>query len=250
MFNRIENHYYNLNTGFPITQSVINGSQKGSVFQFGQNYFILHKAGFSSLIHSTNCFEELLDLFRSEYIPEYFHLYNSPEVLVAKLEELKSEFNFKIRTRIQLEYIYKDFLSVNKIDGFLVKNVNSSNFDQLQELGLMLDSKFWNSNDDFISGARGLVATDKIGNPVSICYAASLANQKAEIDVLTVDKFRGKGLAKTLVSYFVNNCISDNIIPNWDCFEDNFGSINTALSLNFLECKKYNFLSIFKQKKV
>jgi hypothetical protein len=249
MFKRIENHSYNLNTGFPITQSVISGSQNGSVFQFGQNYFILHKAGFSSLIHSTNCFEELLELFRSECIPEYFHLYNSPEVLIEKLKELSSEFSFKIRTRIRLEYISKDLLNVNKIDGFIVEKVSSSNFDHFQELGLMLDSKFWNSKDDFISGARGVVATDNKGNPVSICYAASLSNQKAEIDVLTVDKFRGMGLAKLLVSNFVNNCISDKIIASWDCFEDNFGSINTALSLKFLECKKYNFLSLFKHLK-
>ncbi len=72
-----------------------------------------------------------------------------------------------------------------------------------------------------------------------------MENGVAEIDVATLPDFRMKGFAKLVVGRFVDYCLDNGITANWDCFEDNLGSLKTAEHLGFKFIRSYNFLSIF-----
>ena len=93
----------------------------------------------------------------------------------------------------------------------------------------------------------GVFLKDKKDNPVSLCYAAAIAGEKAEIDVITNEQYRGKGLAKRIVTLFIDRCLEKDLTTSWDCFPENIASLNTAIGLNFTEKKSYNFLSIYRK---
>lgn len=247
MFNPIQISPKGINTGFPITQAVVEGKQEGSVYKCRDNYFVLHKSGFGALSLKDNCYTELIQLFQQKEIPAYFHLYDANSELITMLQSYQYAFKFWTRNRIQLNYTQPTTLLPKRVDGFYVENITTANYNNLDRFQLRLDSHFWNNRVDFIDNAQGVVVFNHNKSAVGICYAAAIANHLAEIDVFTLKEFRGKGLAKLAVSHYVNNCIHNKLTPNWDCFETNEGSLKTALSLSFLKQKQYIFLSINKQ---
>ena len=78
---------------------------------------------------------------------------------------------------------------------------------------------------------------------------AECGEHTAEIDVVTLAEYQRKGLARVVVNAFVEYCINHNIVANWDCFQDNHGSLKTAGSIGFERTMSYNFLSIFNKRK-
>ena len=139
-------------------------------------------------------------------------------------------------------------VDIPSIDGFTLNMITGANFDFISALDLGITSRFWDSKADFVNHSNGVVIFNSSGEPVCICYAAAIANGMAEIDILTKEDHRNRGLAKFAVAGFVNNCINKNIIPNWDCFEENEASLKTARRLFFEEVKRYRFLSLYKKK--
>jgi hypothetical protein len=240
-----------LNSAFPIIQAVIEGAQEGMIFRnTRQDYWILHKAGFSEVFFNDDNGTELVDfILENDSLPNYFHIYNPPAELVDVFKTKSETFNIRERGRIQLQYKGQEksnnLMSVLE-DEFTISEVTQDNFDSLDIFNLDLANKFWNGKEDFVSNALGVFVKNKQNDPVSLCYAAAVADQKAEIDVVTLEPNRGKGLAKSMVNSFISKCNEGGKIPNWDCFDDNTASMNTARNLNFLLIKKYKFLSIFK----
>ena len=239
---------HELQTGFPITQAVIDGFQSGRVYNFKDNYFIVHKSGFCSLIQKSPCLEELIMLFREDEIPRYIHIYDIGEILISKITMEDDLFGLKIRHRVKLIYSNRQMIDVPSIDGFTLNMITDANFDFISALDFGIKDRFWDNKSDFIKYANGVVIINSIGEPVCICYAAAIANDVAEIDILTKGDYRNRGLAKFAVAGFVNNCIKKNIIPNWDCFEENEASLRTAKGLLFKEINRYRFLSLYKKK--
>lgn len=238
-------------SSFPIIQSVIDGLQQGSIFINSQNdCWVLHKAGFSEVFLKNDDGTEWIDFIAGNMkLPQYFHVYNPDAKLINYLQLRNETFNTRVRERIQLSYENKSPLkdSINALDDcFTLSKVTNNNFESLSVFNLDLESKFWNSKEEFIKHALGVVVSNKEDMPVSLCYAAAVADQRAEIDVVTLDNYRGKGLAKTVVNSFINSCMANNLLPNWDCFVDNISSISTAKSFNFGIKNNYKFISIFK----
>jgi RimJ/RimL family protein N-acetyltransferase len=72
-----------------------------------------------------------------------------------------------------------------------------------------------------------------------------VANNLAEVDIVTLPNYRGMGLAKAATEAFIEQSIQQNIKANWDCFEENVASLKTAQSLGFEPIQTYWFLSIY-----
>lgn len=231
---------------FPIINSVIEGTQDGQVYQNSDQYtFIMHKAGFGWLHpNDPDISPRLLEVLFREHLPDYFHIYNPPDD-VAEYFAGHPKYNVRLRNRVQLRYLSGNEVLENNDGTFLINEIDYLNYDLCEKFNLSLDSRFWRDRLDFIGRAMGVLATDPQGNPASICYAAAVADNTAEVDILTLEPFRNKGLAKSVLKAFVNQCLRKSIIPNWDCFEDNQASLNTALSLKFEIIKRYQFLSIY-----
>ena len=247
MFELSQSTPKSIQTGFPITQSVVNGSQGGAVYQFNDNYFVIHKSGFCSLIQKSSCLDELILFFQNDRVPQYFHIYDIDEDLLNRVQKETDLFNLRIRKRIQLVYMSDELVKPPTISGFSCELINETSIDALNVFNLSLDSRYWDSRTDFINFANGVEVFDQNKLPVSICYAAAIADRKAEIDVFTDPRNRGLGLARLAVGKFINSCIAKKIIPNWDCFVDNTASLNTAESFGFSRIKAYIFLSLFKK---
>lgn len=239
-----------MRSSFPIIQAVIEGVQQGQIFKSNNNdCWVLHKAGFSEVFLAKDDGNDLVNfMLVNQAIPKYFHIYNPPDALTSVIKSRADVFNTRERDRIQLSYI--DIHAEHRVraitsDEFEVADVTAENFDSLSAFNLDLASKFWNSKEDFINNALGVFIKDDQNNPLSLCYAAAVAGQKAEVDVVTSEQYRGMGLAKVVVSDFINKCANKSIYPNWDCFLDNQASLKVALKHGFRRISDYKFLSVY-----
>lgn len=250
MFKEIFSYNNILKTDFPIIQSVLDKTQDGRVFEWKDNYFIIHKSGFSLFVNASNCYSELINLFLSQKLPQYFHIYEASDELMNLIEPIP-EFTLRKRRRFKYE-VFDSCLSVASPllpHNFSQKTISKASLKDLSIFKLDLESRFWNSEEDLLKSSMGIFIENENEIPVSICYAASVGNGRAEIDVITMENYRGMGLAKASVYAFIKNCHNQNLMPNWDCFDNNFGSIKTAESLEFKKNREYNFLSIYKNNK-
>ena len=242
---------------FPLINAVLSRSQNGMIFNEvipgSRTSFVIHKSGFSFLALEDGevIDDRIFEFFRvTDEIPSYFHIYDAADELIHGIAGRDRLFGFRLRKRIQLKYTTgtAHFSSVHELPaGYKICRISQENFGELSVFGLALDSKFWNSATDFLSEGFGYAVYNAEGMAVSVCYAACVANRVAEIDVATLPGFQRKGLAKAAVIAFVKHSIDVGIIPNWDCFEDNAGSLSTARSLFFEATHEYNFISIFKK---
>lgn len=105
-------------------------------------------------------------------------------------------------------------------------------------------SLFWRAPDDFARLSNAVVALVD-GQAAAICYAAAVAGGRAEIDVLTLPAYRHLGLGKLVVRRFNQRCLAQNILPLWDCFTNNIGSMALCESTGFAPlCEPYPFFTI------
>jgi RimJ/RimL family protein N-acetyltransferase len=258
MMREIEYYLYKTKdkTAFPLINAVIEGLQDGIVFSdelHDHALFVLHKSGFSKLIYEDRIdFRALLFLIdESDKIPQYFHVYDADQTLIKFCEDRQDQLNIKVRKRLQLRFEKKEikYSSQNDLAPFRIERISMQNFDKLFEFNIELDTKFWRSKMDFIKNGFGFCVFSDEGDPVSICYSACIANQTVEIDVATLPQFQNKGLASWVVNSFIEHCIENDIYVNWDCFEDNYGSLRTAKRIGFIQVAKYDFLSIYNKSK-
>lgn len=107
--------------------------------------------------------------------------------------------------------------------------VNAENVHLVQEyFGVV--QRFWRSVDDFINESRAaLVLVD--GKPAALCYAAAVTGGKAEIDSLTLEPFRNRGLGKIAMRYFYDLCHKDSIVPLCDVFANNLPSMTMCIGM-------------------
>ena len=240
-----------ISTPFPLINSVVWAKQQGKVFARGDNFFILHKSGFGyfKLKEGFDDYPAFINfILQSNELPAYFHVYDAPQKLYDVCTGYKETLKIKMRKRLQLKYKSSAFTAANNNlpAGFYTRQITNENFASLAVFDLHLETKFWKSATDFLQNGFGFVVFSNTGDAVSVCYSACLAGGVAEIDVATLPAFQQKGLAKEVVHKFVCHCVANNLIANWDCFEENVGSIKTAQSIGFKKMIQYNFLSIYK----
>ena len=236
-------------TDFPLINAVLSGNQEGNIFELSGSdaVFVQHKSSFSWLqATEVTDIKQVLNFFIQEKkLLPYFHIYDAP---VNLTEAIKADerFGIKLRKRIQLSYL-KDTVdnSMNLPTGFSAVDINESNFDQLDVFGLNLAGKFWKSKEYFLKHGYGVVIKSAAGKLACVCYTCCIADAVAEIDIATLPEFQGKGLAKYATLKFIEKSITKGIKANWDCFEDNTGSLKTAKSNGFVMAKEYVFLSLY-----
>ncbi len=246
----------NITTAFPLINAVINKLQEGYIFNPAgddHSFYIFHKAGFSYLTKAGEPdYSEILNfLLLSDKIPVYFHVYDAPLRLISLCEKENDRVNIRIRTRVQLKFQGSQLKNDDFLlpENYQIKQIDEGNFNALSVFNLNLESKFWQSKQDFIKNGFGFCVFDEDNLPASICYSACVANAVAEIDVATLPEHQKKGLAKKVVVKFVDHCLKNNMVANWDCFEENHSSLRTAQSVGFKTVRAYDFLSIFNKAK-
>jgi GNAT acetyltransferase len=105
-------------------------------------------------------------------------------------------------------------------------------------------SRFWRSERDFADHSNAVLALVK-GQPAALCYAAAIADGRAEIDVVTLPGHRKLGLARTVVAMFSQRCLAQSLLPLWDCFTNNDASMALCKASGFVPLgEPYPFYTI------
>ena len=220
---------------FPIINSVIDGLQAGKIFvdniKNPQSAFVLHSFGWSQIFGKNN--PEFLKKLKKYILVD--GLYPSLKIrnYTPQNKYFFSNANAQISERCKFR-IYKLDKKKYKISKkFKIKKINSDNCEKVnKDLKIDLFSRFWPSKLSFINNSFGFLIEYE-NSVVSVIYSCGIYENVHEIDVFTHEKFRGKGLARIVSENFINRCLINNIIPNWDCFTNNEGSINLAKSLGY-----------------
>jgi RimJ/RimL family protein N-acetyltransferase len=243
-------------TWFPLINAVLNGLQDGLIFSNDDDQlplYIIHKSGFSFLTNKEEVYiPAVFDLMITlDKIPTYIQVYDASKRLISYCGERNEIVNIKVRKRLQLQYegSANNFDWISHPVNYCIERIDRYNFSKVSVFNLELDKRFWRSEEDFIQNGFGYCLFNEVKLPVSICYSACIANEKVEIDVATLQEFRNRGFAKCVVSSFVKHCIENKIIANWDCFENNYGSLTIAKKMGFKEVNRYDLLSIFNKTK-
>ena len=236
---------------FPLILSVCRQQQQGVALVDKQDNtaFVLHKSGFGGLsVSDDTSYEELFArLIAETAIPQYFHVYDAPQALVQYVTGNEA-IGYKLRERKQLRYVMEDVQVPELPERYSYHIIDAGNFEDTAIFNLDIPSKFWDSADHFLANGYGCFVAHE-GKPVSICYSACVAGGLSEIDVMTLPTYQQKGLAKAVTAKYIEQSIEKDIVPNWDCFTDNTGSLRTAMNLGFAEIKAYDFLSVFLKNK-
>lgn len=88
-------------------------------------------------------------------------------------------------------------------------------------------TQYWDSLDDFyLHGIGYCCLEDNIA--VSLSYTSFISDSFYEIGIETLEHYREKGYAYIASSSVLNEVISREKVPFWECCDDNIASIKTA----------------------
>jgi len=128
-------------------------------------------------------------------------------------------------------------------DGFAMKRIDARflNESSLKNRNFVVDeiSSSWDSIDDYLKRGFGFALMHGGEEVACWCTAEYVSKNKCGIGIETLQKYQRREFA-TLTGYaFVDHCISNDIIPHWDSWDDNIGSIRVAEKVGFELAEKY-----------
>jgi hypothetical protein len=216
---------------FTVIRSAAEGLQNGLALSSGDALFILHGSGFCQFVGqvaNAEDAERLVNAWRAHegVTGRYVMLYDAPRAIARVLERQTPQY-FRVRER--QVFRGRDGLRVvpYTVAGAQAQQLDASNSHLAERLGLNLSGRFWRSaNDLFTHGIAVLVTLND--EPASLCYSAAVSKGVHEVDVLTAEAMRGKGLGRMATSGFMQLCDARGEVPNWDCFTANAPSMALA----------------------
>lgn len=225
---------------FPLIGAVLQDQQDGLVLaddQFSpRRFYVEHAFGFAQVFGLDNAeFDEALRrylLIEKSFAVSKVRLYTPIEP--AFLREPEFDHARSERQRFILDPKCMESFGdqgVPKDTGVEIKSAQVGDLAAIEaRFGVV--RRFWRSDRDFLTSARAIISWVN-GEPASICYAAAVAGDMAEIDVFTHQEHRRIGLGKRVVHAFSHLCLSQGLLPVWDCFTNNAGSMALCKSCGF-----------------
>lgn len=225
---------------FPLIGAVLQDQQDGLVLaddpRSPRRFYVEHAFGFAQVFGGDNAeFDEALRqylLVEKSFSASKVRLYTpvEPEFLRGpEFDHARSE-----RQRFILDPKRMDSVGdrvVSEDIGTEIRRAQVGDLAAIEErFGVV--RCFWRSDRDFLASAHAIVAWVN-GEPASICYAAAVAGGVAEIDVFTHQEHRRIGLGKRVVEAFSRLCLGQGLLPVWDCFTNNAGSMALCKSCGF-----------------
>ncbi|ADM36587.1 GNAT family N-acetyltransferase [Bacillus spizizenii] len=123
--------------------------------------------------------------------------------------------------------------------GFVLKRIDEDIILNSTEFNKAYYEEYWDSVSYFSSKGFGFAILH--GNHVvSECTSIFLGHHRAEMDIYTLEEYRGMGLAYCVASEFIEYCLKNGIIPSWDCDVCNNSSITLAAKLGFKKIIEYS----------
>jgi hypothetical protein len=230
---------YHQTTGYsnPIIETVLYQNKGGGLYYWGDlidgTYLIFHRAGFAHVnfnpfydTSNSELFQEI-DTFikNTPAIPDYLLFYHTPEPLLRYWETRQKQY-FKVRKRRRYQIDNRRFMKLDPSlyavpEGHKLLPLQRCSYEDLEVFGLALDSKFYDSKEEFLRNSFGFVLYNETGRPVSISYLMCLVGRNSECDLKTLSDFRNRGYGFINITNYVRESIRRRIDVGWDCFVDN-----------------------------
>lgn len=237
---------------FPLIGAVLEGTQPGVVYANDGDsitqVYIEHEFGFSQIIGDRSEGFELdlqnyLLINKSFSIPKV-RLYGTyvPNFLNSSSCDTYLSYRERSVCGSDTRAISESYIaSCNRTVEF---NLDRKGAVEYFENSLGLATRFWGSCEEFYKYSYAVFVYDDT-KLAGVCYAAAVSDSKAEIDVVVLPEFRGRGLAKLVTAKFITAILKDGVIPLWDCFTNNDGSMALRASMGFVPIlSSYKFYTI------
>lgn len=241
---------------FALIRAVLEGAQPGIVHSdqvdAPSSAFVTNRFGFAQLFGAVDD-ERVTDALMAalSYDPalrgRYLLWYDPPALCRATMDALP-EGIARARTRILYRFEARRFSALDPSfyappNDAEVVAIDVRMLPEVEGFGVQLGNRYWPTPESFLSHGIGALVRMR-GQAACVCYAACVAGGVAEIDIVTQEEFKGRGLARCAAAAFIQTCLRRNVTPNWDCFDYNEPSIRLATSLGFVEVRRYPFYSI------
>ena len=163
----------------------------------------------------------LAKLFEDKLLTSENNLTNKIENII----ELNTRVNFKFN-----KAKFNIFKSENVRSDLNIERTTKNTFVKMK--GSVVPSKFWENAEDFFENGIGfsLYYNDDLA---TTAYSAFITQDKLELGMETVEKYRGNGFAQHVCATLIDYCIEKNYEPIWACRLDNIGSYKLAIKLGF-----------------
>ncbi len=206
---------------------ILGNPKKESTYEQFQNFLI----------------NDLFPKFKNENINGFEFSVESKETEIRILEMFSDR---KMESEDELLHIQTDRTELEKQipSGYSITKVNSKFVDQLEN-GEYLNKEFleerllesWGSYQNFLDKSLAFVVIHQKRIEAVIVGTARF-NNIIPIDIETEKQHRKKGLASILTQRFVNECMDNQLVAQWNCMDSNEASRKTAQKAGFNFLKK------------
>lgn len=157
---------------------------------------------------------------------------------VFRIDRTQFQFNRRAFERLELaEPLTTSSATVNRINPDLIARHDSL---RKEIEGL------WGTADNFLKHGLGWVAISSDNRIVGRCNSAFVGGGAAEVAIWADKAVRGSGIGLHLAQKFIQDCLDNNLVPNWTCDTLNTASSNLAYKLGFTSAQPYFiFTSIY-----
>ncbi|WP_076998632.1 GNAT family N-acetyltransferase [Variovorax sp. KK3] len=238
---------------FPLIGAVLDGTQAGVVYadraENPTQFYVEHAFGFAQVFGtSVPAFEESLHrywLVEKAFACAKVRLYtpHCPAFLQSgEHDGLRSwRQHFQWGAPSAADDLAEAAGAATK--GVELVSADAGHVDSIEQ-AFHVVGRFWRTPDDFAMHAHAVLALVD-GQPAALCYAAAVADGKAEIDVVTLPDYRHLGLGRSVVRAFNRRCFASALVPLWDCFTNNDASMALCRSTGFVALgEPYPFFTI------
>ena len=101
-----------------------------------------------------------------------------------------------------------------------------------QMTGSVIPQKFWDNAKDFETNGSGYTLLHN-GEIAATASSAFVHENRLEIGIETVEKYRGNGYAELVCCKLIDKCLESGLVPVWSCRSENTASVRLAGKLGF-----------------
>jgi hypothetical protein len=143
----------------------------------------------------------------------------------AGVIELNTRVNFRFNKD---RYLHIDKAALSGND--MIVETGPSHFEQMP--GSVIPLRFWDSAAGFMQKGKGFTLLHD-GEIASTAFSAFVHEEKLEIGIETVERYRGSGFAELACCRLIDYCLERGLIPVWSCRFENTASYKLARKLGF-----------------
>lgn len=210
----------------PYGISLLFGDYKNTKFNDQFRFFALN-------IDESRNKHEWLQTYPRNWDGVFKELFGNLIIKTSENLENKTTGVIEQNTRVNFRFNKEKYLQVDKrtvSDGDVIEKTDEMHFEQMP--GSVIPLKFWDTAQDFMQNGKGFTLLHN-GEIASTAYSAFVHDDKLEIGIETVEKFRGYGFAELTCSKLIDYCLEKDLIPVWSCRFENTASFKLAQKLGF-----------------